>query len=138
VWIGVNDGNMEEGSLRCDANVSVRRAGAVTLGTKAEVKNVNSFRYLQKAIEYEIARQIDLVDRGGRVQQETRLFDAALGKTFSMRSKEEAQTPLLRARPAAAHRHAERKAGWRPRCELPTSVRRASWRTAAAGLAPAC
>ena len=90
VWIGVNDGNMEEGSLRCDANVSVRRAGAAALGTKAEVKNVNSFRYLQKAIEYEIARQIDMVDRGGRVEQETRLFDAALGKTFSMRSKEEA------------------------------------------------
>jgi aspartyl-tRNA(Asn)/glutamyl-tRNA(Gln) amidotransferase subunit B len=90
VWIGVNDGNMEEGSLRCDANVSVRRTGATALGTKAEIKNVNSFRYLQKAIEYEIARQIDLVDRGGRVEQETRLFDAALGKTFSMRSKEEA------------------------------------------------
>ena len=90
VWIGVNDGNMEEGSLRCDANVSVRPAGRQALGTKAEVKNVNSFRYLQKAIEYEIARQIDLVGRGGRVEQETRLFDAALGKTFSMRSKEEA------------------------------------------------
>jgi aspartyl-tRNA(Asn)/glutamyl-tRNA(Gln) amidotransferase subunit B len=90
VWIGVNDGNMEEGSLRCDANVSVRRAGATAFGTKAEVKNVNSFRYLQKAIEYEIARQIDVIDRGGRVEQETRLFDAALGKTFSMRSKEEA------------------------------------------------
>jgi aspartyl-tRNA(Asn)/glutamyl-tRNA(Gln) amidotransferase subunit B len=90
VWIGVNDGNMEEGSLRCDANVSVRRRGVTALGTKAEIKNVNSFRYLQKAIEYEIARQIDLVDRGGRVEQETRLFDAALGKTFSMRSKEEA------------------------------------------------
>ena len=81
---------MEEGSLRCDANVSVRPAGATALGTKAEVKNVNSFRYLQKAIDYEIARQIDVVDHGGRVVQETRLFDAALGKTFSMRSKEEA------------------------------------------------
>ncbi len=90
VWIGVNDGNMEEGSLRCDANVSVRPAGAAALGTKAEIKNVNSFRYLQKAIDYEIARQIDVVDHGGRVVQETRLFDAALGKTFSMRSKEEA------------------------------------------------
>ena len=90
VWIGVNDGNMEEGSLRCDANVSVRPAGATALGTKAEIKNVNSFRYLQKAIDYEIARQIDVVDHGGRVVQETRLFDAALGKTFSMRSKEEA------------------------------------------------
>ena len=90
VWIGANDGNMEEGSLRCDANVSVRPNGVTTLGTKAEVKNVNSFRYLQKALEYEIARQIDLVSRGERVVQETRLFDSALGRTFSMRSKEEA------------------------------------------------
>ena len=90
VWIGVNDGNMEEGSLRCDANVSVRPRGAAGLGTKAEVKNVNSFRYLQKALEYEIARQIDVIEQGGRVEQETRLFDSALGKTFSMRSKEEA------------------------------------------------
>ncbi len=90
VWIGANDGNMEEGSLRCDANVSVRPKGQATLGTKAEVKNVNSFRYLQKALEYEIARQIDIVSRGERVVQETRLFDSALGRTFSMRSKEEA------------------------------------------------
>ena len=90
VWLGVNDGNMEEGSLRCDANVSVRRVGATALGTKAEVKNVNSFRYLQKALEYEIERQIDVVDHGGRVVQETRLFDSAQGRTYSMRSKEEA------------------------------------------------
>ncbi len=90
VWIGANDGNMEEGSLRCDANVSVRPKGQTALGTKAEVKNVNSFRYLQKALEFEIARQIDLVSRGERVVQETRLFDSALGRTFSMRSKEEA------------------------------------------------
>ncbi|MGE0043079.1 MAG: Asp-tRNA(Asn)/Glu-tRNA(Gln) amidotransferase subunit GatB, partial [Vicinamibacterales bacterium] len=90
VWIGVNDGNMEEGSLRCDANVSVRRVGDPTLGTKAEVKNVNSFRYLQKALEYEIGRQVDVVEHGGRVVQETRLFDSALGRTYSMRSKEEA------------------------------------------------
>jgi aspartyl-tRNA(Asn)/glutamyl-tRNA(Gln) amidotransferase subunit B len=90
VWLGVNDGNMEEGSLRCDANVSVRRAGETTLGTKAEVKNVNSFRYLQKALEYEIERQIDVVEHGGRVVQETRLFDSAQGRTYSMRSKEEA------------------------------------------------
>jgi aspartyl-tRNA(Asn)/glutamyl-tRNA(Gln) amidotransferase subunit B len=90
VWLGVNDGNMEEGSLRCDANVSVRRVGERTLGTKAEVKNVNSFRYLQKALEYEIERQIDVVEHGGRVVQETRLFDSAQGRTFSMRSKEEA------------------------------------------------
>ena len=90
VWIGVNDGNMEEGSLRCDANVSIRPAGALTLGTKAEVKNVNSFRYLQKALEFEIDRQIDLVESGGRVVQETRLWDSAAGRTHSMRSKEEA------------------------------------------------
>ncbi len=90
VWLGVNDGNMDEGSLRCDANVSVRREGATTLGTKAEVKNVNSFRYLEKAIAYEIGRQIDVIDHGGRVVQETRLFDAARGTTHSMRSKEEA------------------------------------------------
>jgi aspartyl-tRNA(Asn)/glutamyl-tRNA(Gln) amidotransferase subunit B len=90
VWLGVNDGNMEEGSLRCDANVSVRPAGQLRLGTKAEVKNVNSFRYLEKAIAYEIARQVDVVDGGGRVMQETRLFDSASGETHSMRSKEEA------------------------------------------------
>src|SRR6186997_406774 len=90
VWLGVNDGNMEEGSLRCDANVSVRPAGATSLGTKAEVKNLNSFRFLQKALEHEIARQIELVETGGRVVQETRLFDSASGTTVSMRSKEEA------------------------------------------------
>jgi len=90
VWLGVNDGNMEEGSLRCDANVSVRPVGQMTLGTKAEVKNVNSFRYLQKALEYEIERQIEIVEGGGRVIQETRLWDSASGRTLSMRSKEEA------------------------------------------------
>jgi aspartyl-tRNA(Asn)/glutamyl-tRNA(Gln) amidotransferase subunit B len=90
VWLGVNDGNMEEGSLRCDANVSVRRVGDLQLGTKAEVKNVNSFRYLHKALEYEIERQIDVVEHGGRVVQETRLFDSAQGRTYTMRSKEEA------------------------------------------------
>jgi aspartyl-tRNA(Asn)/glutamyl-tRNA(Gln) amidotransferase subunit B len=90
VWLGVNDGNMEEGSLRCDANVSVRPAGQREFGTKAEVKNVNSFRYVQKAIEYEIDRQIDLLEGGGRVVQETRLWDSATGRTVSMRSKEEA------------------------------------------------
>ncbi len=90
VWLGVNDGNMEEGSLRCDANVSVRPVGQSALGTKAEVKNVNSFRYLQKALEYEIGRQVDVIEHGGRVVQETRLFDSAEGRTYSMRSKEEA------------------------------------------------
>jgi aspartyl-tRNA(Asn)/glutamyl-tRNA(Gln) amidotransferase subunit B len=90
VWLGVNDGNMEEGSLRCDANVSVRPAGATVLGTKVEVKNLNSFRFLQKAIGYEIDRQIDLVGEGGRIVQETRLWDASAGRTAGMRSKEEA------------------------------------------------
>ncbi|MGH9328946.1 MAG: Asp-tRNA(Asn)/Glu-tRNA(Gln) amidotransferase subunit GatB, partial [Vicinamibacterales bacterium] len=88
--LGVNDGNMEEGSLRCDANVSVRPAGHETLGVKAEVKNVNSFRYLQKALDYEIDRQIAVIEEGGRVTQETRLWDSAAGRTIAMRSKEEA------------------------------------------------
>ncbi len=90
VWLGVNDGNMEEGSLRCDANVSVRPAGTDALGTKAEVKNLNSFRFLHKALEFEIERQVDLVSEGKRVVQETRLFDSTSGVTVSMRSKEEA------------------------------------------------
>jgi aspartyl-tRNA(Asn)/glutamyl-tRNA(Gln) amidotransferase subunit B len=90
VWLGVNDGNMEEGSLRCDANVSVRPRGSQTLGTKAEVKNLNSFRFLQKALEHEIDRQIEVIAEGGRIVQETRLWDAAAGRTVSMRSKEEA------------------------------------------------
>ncbi len=90
VWLGVNDGNMEEGSLRCDANVSVRPLGAPVLGTKAEVKNLNSFRFLQKALEFEIERQIGLLEQGGRVVQETRLWDSSRNVTMSMRSKEEA------------------------------------------------
>jgi aspartyl-tRNA(Asn)/glutamyl-tRNA(Gln) amidotransferase subunit B len=90
VWLRVNDGNMDEGSLRCDANVSVRRQGDTKLGTKTEVKNVNSFRYLEKAIAYEIGRHLDVIEHGGRIVQETRLFDAAQGRTYSMRSKEEA------------------------------------------------
>jgi aspartyl-tRNA(Asn)/glutamyl-tRNA(Gln) amidotransferase subunit B len=90
VGIGINDGNMEEGSLRCDANVSVRPAGREALGVKVEVKNLNSFRYLQKALEYEIDRQIGLLRNGGVVVQETRLWDAAAGRTATMRVKEEA------------------------------------------------
>jgi aspartyl-tRNA(Asn)/glutamyl-tRNA(Gln) amidotransferase subunit B len=105
VWLGVNDGNMEEGSLRCDANVSVRPVGQQAFGTKAEVKNVNSFRYLAKALEYEIERQIDLVQSGGAVKQETRLWDSAAGRTFSMRSKEARLPVLPRTRPSPARRH---------------------------------
>jgi aspartyl-tRNA(Asn)/glutamyl-tRNA(Gln) amidotransferase subunit B len=90
IALGVNDGNMEEGSLRCDANVSVRPAGQQALGTKAEVKNINSFRFLEKALEYEIARQVDVLQGGGTVVQETRLWDAGARETFSMRTKEDA------------------------------------------------
>jgi aspartyl-tRNA(Asn)/glutamyl-tRNA(Gln) amidotransferase subunit B len=81
---------MEEGSLRCDANVSIRPKGQKEFGTKVEVKNMNSFNGVKKAIEYEVARQTELIGSGGKVVQETRLFDSALNKTFSMRSKEEA------------------------------------------------
>ncbi len=88
--VGVNDGNMEEGSLRCDANVSIRPAGASALGVKVEVKNLNSFRFLQRAIEFEIHRQTEVVRAGGKVEQETRLWDTAAGRTVSMRSKEDA------------------------------------------------
>ena len=88
VAIGVNDGNMEEGSLRCDANVSLRPAGTTAFGAKAEVKNVNSFRFLQKALEFEIERQRAVLESGGRVEQETRQFDSETGTTLSMRSKE--------------------------------------------------
>ncbi len=88
--VGVNDGNMEEGSLRCDANVSVRPAGETALGVKVEVKNLNSFRFLQRAIEYEIRRQTEVVRGGGRVEQETRLWDTAAHRTVSMRGKEDA------------------------------------------------
>src|SRR5205807_9352727 len=86
----VSDCNMEEGSLRCDANVSVRRRGAEKFGTRAEVKNLNSFRFVEKAINYEVARQIDILESGGKVAQETRLYDPDKGETRSMRSKEEA------------------------------------------------
>jgi aspartyl-tRNA(Asn)/glutamyl-tRNA(Gln) amidotransferase subunit B len=81
---------MEEGSLRCDANVSVRPVGQKELGTKAEIKNVNSFRFIRDALFYEIERQIEIVESGGKIVQETRLYNAAEGKTYSMRSKEQA------------------------------------------------
>ena len=90
LYTGVSDCNMEEGSLRCDANVSVRPRGQEKFGTKTEVKNVNSFRFIKLALEYEIERQVELIESGGRVEQETRLFDAAEGKTYGMRSKEHA------------------------------------------------
>ena len=89
-YLGICDGNMQEGSFRCDANVSVRPLGEEKLGTRAELKNINSFRFLEKAINFEIERQIDVIESGGEVVQETRLYDANKDETRSMRSKEEA------------------------------------------------
>ncbi|HVO47618.1 MAG TPA: Asp-tRNA(Asn)/Glu-tRNA(Gln) amidotransferase subunit GatB [Steroidobacteraceae bacterium] len=89
-YLEICDGNMQEGSFRCDANVSVRRRGSEKFGTRAEIKNLNSFRFVEKAIHYEVARQIDLLESGGSVRQETRLYDPDKGETRSMRSKEEA------------------------------------------------
>lgn len=89
-YLEICDGNMEEGSFRCDANVSVRHRGESVFGTKTEVKNMNSFRFVQRAIEYEISRQIEIIESGGKVVQETRLWDSNRGVTVSMRTKEEA------------------------------------------------
>ena len=90
VWLGICDGNMQEGSFRCDANVSVRRPGA-PFGTRREIKNLNSFRFMQEAIDFEVRRQVELIEDGGRVVQETRLYDPDRRETRSMRSKEDAQ-----------------------------------------------
>src|SRR6185503_4805099 len=91
MWIGICDGNMQEGSFRCDANVSVRRAGDSKLGTRCEIKNLNSFRFMEQAIEFEARRQIELLEGGGTVTQETRLYDADRNETRPMRTKEDAQ-----------------------------------------------
>ncbi len=91
VWLGICDGNMQEGSFRCDANVSVRPVGQEKFGTRCEVKNLNSFRFLEEAINYEVRRQIELIEDGGTVVQETRLYDPDKKETRSMRSKEDAQ-----------------------------------------------
>ncbi len=91
MWIGICDGNMQEGSFRCDANVSVRRIGEEKLGTRCEIKNLNSFRFMEQAIEFEARRQIELIEDGGTVVQETRLFDPDRGETRPMRTKEDAQ-----------------------------------------------
>jgi aspartyl-tRNA(Asn)/glutamyl-tRNA(Gln) amidotransferase subunit B len=91
MWIGICDGNMQEGSFRCDANVSVRKTGEKSLGTRCEIKNLNSFRFMERAIEFEAKRQIELVEDGGKVVQETRLYDADRDETRSMRTKEDAQ-----------------------------------------------
>ena len=88
-YLGVCDGNMQEGSFRCDANVSVRRPGA-EFGTRAEIKNLNSFKFIERAINHEVERQIDIIESGGKVVQETRLYDPDRNETRSMRSKEDA------------------------------------------------
>lgn len=90
-YLDVCDGNLEEGSMRCDCNVSVRRAGEAQFGTKVEIKNINSFRFVEKAIEFEIERQIDAIERGEKIIQETRLWDPDKNRTFAMRAKEDAQ-----------------------------------------------
>jgi aspartyl-tRNA(Asn)/glutamyl-tRNA(Gln) amidotransferase subunit B len=90
LYTGVSDCNMEEGSLRCDANISVRPRGQKEFGTKTEIKNVNSFRFVREALEYEIARQIEVIESGGKITQETRLYNSNEGKTYGMRSKEQA------------------------------------------------
>jgi aspartyl-tRNA(Asn)/glutamyl-tRNA(Gln) amidotransferase subunit B len=90
MWIGICDGNMQEGSFRCDANVSVKRVGEAKLGTRCEIKNLNSFRFMERAIEFEAQRQSELLEEGGEVEQETRLYDAERGETRSMRTKEDA------------------------------------------------
>ena len=91
MWIGICDGNMQEGSFRCDANVSVRKAGARELGTRCEIKNLNSFRFMERAIEFEARRQIGILEEGGSVQQQTVLYDPARDETRPMRTKEDAQ-----------------------------------------------
>ena len=90
-WIGICDGNMQEGSFRCDANVSVKKADEATLGTRCEIKNLNSFLFMEQAIEFEARRQIEILERGGSIAQETRLYDPDKSETRSMRSKEDAQ-----------------------------------------------
>jgi len=90
-WIGICDGNMQEGSFRCDANVSVRKAGSGILGTRSEIKNLNSFRFMEQAIEFEAKRQIAILEDGGKIDQETRLYDPDRNETRSMRTKEDAQ-----------------------------------------------
>ena len=89
-WLGISEGDMEKGQMRCDANVSVRRRGDPALGTRTELKNINSFRFVQAAIDHEIARQVRIVDGGGRIERETRLWDGAAGQSAPLRSKEEA------------------------------------------------
>lgn len=126
VWLGICDGNMQEGSFRCDANVSVRPVGQKEFGTRTEIKNVNSFRFLERAILFEARRQIELIEDGGTVVQETRLYDADRDETRSMRSKEDAHdyryflTPTCR-RWSSARTGSTRCAPACPNCRPPSA-----------------
>jgi aspartyl-tRNA(Asn)/glutamyl-tRNA(Gln) amidotransferase subunit B len=127
LYTGVSDCNMEEGSLRCDANVSVRPRGQKDFGTKTEVKNVNSFRFIRQALEYEIDRHVEVVESGGRILQETRLFNSTEGKTYGMRSKEQAHDYRYFPEPDLLPLVVD--AGWQQRIrvtmpELPEALRR--------------
>ncbi len=127
LYAGVSDCNMEEGSLRCDANVSVRLKGAERFGTKVEVKNVNSFKFVRAALEYEIERQAEVIESGGHVTQETRLWDANEGRTYSMRSKEQAHDYRYFPEPdlpplVVSHEFLERRTAELP--ELPEARRK--------------
>ena len=108
-WIGICDGNMQEGSFRCDANVSVRRAPDQPLGTRCEIKNLNSFRFMERAIEFEAQRQIELIEAGGSVVQETRLYDPDRDETRPMRTKEDAQDYRYFPDPQRQVRHRRRR-----------------------------
>jgi len=119
LYTRVSDCNMEEGSLRCDANVSVRLRGAERFGTKVEVKNVNSFRFIRAALEYEIERQIEVIESGGRVMQESRLWNANEGRTYSMRSKEQAHDYRYFPEPDLPPLTVSREFLERKRAELP-------------------
>jgi aspartyl-tRNA(Asn)/glutamyl-tRNA(Gln) amidotransferase subunit B len=108
-WIGICDGNMQEGSFRCDANVSVRRQGDSKLGTRCEIKNLNSFRFLQHAIEFEVRRQIELIEDGGTVVQETRLYDPDRGETRPMRGKRTRRTIAISPIPTCRRSRSTRR-----------------------------
>ena len=127
VYLGITDGNMEEGSFRCDANVSIRPRGTTEFGTRTELKNLNSFRHVQKAIEYEVLRQQDVLEDGDKVIQETRLFDSVKGITMSMRDKEEAHDYRYFPDPdlVPVHITAEQLEAWKSELpELPEARRR--------------
>jgi aspartyl-tRNA(Asn)/glutamyl-tRNA(Gln) amidotransferase subunit B len=135
IYLGINDGNLEEGSFRCDANVSVRRKGESKLGTRVELKNINSFRFVRQAIEFEISRQVEAVESGGKVVQETRLFDNEKGVTRSMRSKEEANDYRYFPEPDLPPLRVSRE--WVDRVDVPRLPQQISDDLAAAGVSQA-